>query len=304
MKRVDAILCADLHIREDSPVCRTDNFFEAQTRKLEFISKLQKKYDCPVLCAGDVFDKWKNSPFLLSYAIRNLPDNMIAVAGNHDLASHSMENLHRSSIDVLAAAGKLRLLNDEDDIDCGSFVVCGFPWGSELEGIDSDFIHESGQKTVALMHYLVYQNEPPFPGAEKHGGNAKTILRKMKGFDLIVSGDCHQTCVERVGNRALVNSGSLMRTTAAQVDYVPQVFLWNAATNEIEGVNLPCESNVVSREHIEIKKQRDDRIESFVSNLKQNVEVGLSFSDNISKRIAADNISKPVQKLIYTAMGV
>jgi len=298
MKNPTAIFTSDWHLRENNPICRTDNFIEAQTRKLHFISDLQKKHNCPIILGGDLFDHWKPSPWLLGYCFRNLPDNIYAIAGNHDLPAHSMENIERSGINVLADAGKIKLLHSDDAYSLGKFSAVGFPWGTEMCGVK-----RSRTPFVAVVHHLVFKGKEPFPGASVSGGTAKSIIEKLHGFGAICVGDNHQTFVERVGSQVLVNAGSLLRTTAAQADHKPCVFLWCADTNEVEQVFLPIEQGVVSREHIEVKKQRDDRIECFVSNLKKDVDVGLSFGDNISKRIAADNVSKPVQKLIYNAMG-
>ena len=59
IQQASAILCGDVHLREDSPICRTDDVWAAQWKKIDFISDLQKTHDCPVLCSGDLFDYWK-----------------------------------------------------------------------------------------------------------------------------------------------------------------------------------------------------------------------------------------------------
>ena len=105
MKKADGILCGDLHLTEDTPICRTDNFQEAQWRKLTFIKQLQEEHDCPVLCAGDLLDFWKPSPFLLSKIIEHLPKQFYTVLGNHDLPQHSLELLEKSGIYTLQMAG-------------------------------------------------------------------------------------------------------------------------------------------------------------------------------------------------------
>ena len=52
---IDAILTGDWHLREDTPICRTDDFQTAQWEKVRIISDLQKKYNCPVIHSGDLF---------------------------------------------------------------------------------------------------------------------------------------------------------------------------------------------------------------------------------------------------------
>ena len=55
--KADAILCADLHIRPDTPICRTDDFFDAMSKKIDFILSLSKEHNCPILMAGDLGHK-------------------------------------------------------------------------------------------------------------------------------------------------------------------------------------------------------------------------------------------------------
>ena len=295
MKNPTAILMSDVHIRESTPECRTDDFLATFERKLNFVKDLQKKHDnIPLLIAGDLFHHWKNSPFLLSWALRNLPDNIITIPGQHDLQAHSLENVDKSSIKVLEEAGKLTLLiRDSIYRKALTSAVVGFPWGIQLEGTTI-----SGEHKIALIHYLVYKGKEPFPGASEKGGTGKQIIKKMPGFDLIVSGDNHQTFVERVGDQLLVNPGSFMRTTAAQIDHKPCVFLWRASDNEIEQVFLPIEKNVISREHIDLENEKDERIESFVSRLKDNVEITLSFKSNLDRFVNKNKVREGIQNII------
>ena len=63
MRTADAIITADIHLRETSPQCRTDDYWKAQEDKIEFLKELQHKHhDCPILDGGDLFDQWKPSP--------------------------------------------------------------------------------------------------------------------------------------------------------------------------------------------------------------------------------------------------
>ena len=65
-KSADAILTADIHLTDKTPVSRTDDYIQAQERKLKFLAGLSQENDnCLILCAGDVFDHWKASPFML-----------------------------------------------------------------------------------------------------------------------------------------------------------------------------------------------------------------------------------------------
>jgi hypothetical protein len=309
------VLCADVHLRDTVPECRTDDFLAAQFRKLQAIRDLQETNGgCPVLCAGDVFDHWKPSPWLLQ-AVIPLVRDWIVVPGQHDLPQHSLALFDKSGLAVLERAGCCIVLEDPVGpiaVKDGEVIVSGFPWGAEPSGIAGD---EEPYKRIALIHRLVYPGKPPFPGAESKGGTARDLLRKMKGFDLVVSGDNHQTFVQlpggpittamngplsgKNGDPILVNPGSMMRTTAAQADHEPSVFLWWAESNTVERVVLPHEKGVVSREHIDRDKARDERISAFVERLRDDVEMGLDFQDNLRRFLAENETPKAVEQLVW-----
>ena len=113
-KEATAILTADIHLRDDIPVCRTDDFILTQAKKLDFISALQKQHSCPVLMAGDIFHKWKASPYLLAFAIEHFPKNSIAIAGQHDLPQHNFSNFDKSGLHVLEKAEIVKVLYNDD----------------------------------------------------------------------------------------------------------------------------------------------------------------------------------------------
>jgi DNA repair exonuclease SbcCD nuclease subunit len=305
---VSAILAADIHLRDSVPECRTDDFMKAQTRKHNFLKALQEKHNAPVLLAGDLFHHWKPRPFLIGYALRVLARSVIGIPGQHDLPAHSLERIEESGIYVLAQSGAIELLSPDRDLTTVirgyhyDSDVIGFPWGVELAGTK----REKDVCKIALVHHLVYQGKVPFPGAEKCGGTAKLIIKQMPGFNLIVTGDNHQTFVERVGNTVLVNPGSFMRTTAAQADHKPCVFLWDEKTNEVEQVFLPIDKKAVSRDHIEKKEDKDERIDAFVSRLSEDCEMTLSYETNMRTFLAnpKNKVSKPVQQLIWDSMEI
>lgn len=288
--KVSAILTSDWHLREDTPICRTDDFWTTQWNKVEFIFKLQLKYNCPILHGGDLFHNWKPSPFLLTMAMRTLPLNFKTVYGQHDLPQHSLKLQEKCGIYNLLTAKKLELLNE-----------CH--WGQEPK--DGSLLVPNILKkdpVILVWHNLTFKNELPFPDCASE--SAKEILKKYPQFDLIVTGDNHQTFVEEYKGRLLVNPGSLMRQTAKQFDHSPCVFLWFAKTNKVEQVFIPIERDVISRNHVEIKEQRDQRITAFISSLNTDWDVDISLKENVEKFFSKNKVSKKTKSLIYKYLNV
>jgi DNA repair exonuclease SbcCD nuclease subunit len=283
-KQPDAILTADWHLREDTPVCRTDDYWKEQWMKVQFIRDKQRKYDCPVIHAGDLFHHWKPSPYLLSTTIDNLPKHFRTVLGNHDLPQHSLELVEKCGVHTLYKAGALNILI--------GVHWTGFPNEQNYYQIEN--------RKVLTWHTMTYTDKEPYPNCPDPP--AIKLLKKYPEYDLIVTGDNHETFVEEYQGRLLVNPGSLMRMTAVQIEHRPCVFLWYAETNTVEPVYLPIEDGVISREHITKQEQRSDRIDAFISRLDGNWKAATSFEENLTRFEKANQIRESVMSIVHKAI--
>lgn len=284
----DAILTADWHLREDTPVCRIDDFFARQWKKVTFIYALQREFDCPVLHAGDLFHHWKPSPYLLSVTINYLPLNFYTVYGQHDLPQHNLELAYKCGINTLKAANRLSILED-------------LHWGQDSASkTKRGFCLSSSNRQILVWHCMCYQGKKPWPDCTDP--MAASLLRKYPQFDLIVTGDNHKSFVEEYEGRLLVNPGSLTRQTADQTDCKPCVYLWYAKTNTVKQIYLPIEKDVITREHLERKEQHNNRIEAFISRLNDDWEAQMSFEDNLEEFRKANNVRESVMNVIYKAI--
>jgi len=281
----DAILCSDIHLREDTPTCRTDDYQMAQWKKVEFLYNLQEKYECPVLHAGDLFHHWKPSPQLLSTTILHLPESFLTIYGQHDLPQHNFELRNKSGIYTL-----------DTDKTIGVLPTCH--WGQEP---DKPSRILSG-KNILVWHKMVWQGEKLWP--DQTDPSAAKLLRKYSQFSLILTGDNHQPFVEEYEGRLLVNPGSMMRMTADQIDHRPRVYLWYAADNIVTPVYLPIEQGVISREHIEHTQERDGRIDAFISKLDNDWEAAVSFEENLQRFEGTNKVRKSVMEIVYKAIEV
>lgn len=292
IKKPDLILCSDFHLRDDVPVCRTDNYLEKQWYKLGYIGGLQSKYNCPILHGGDLLNHYKSSPWLLSQIIRYLPAKFFSCSGQHDLQNHNIKLLYKSGFNTLIEAGVLKTARDwELELDY-HIEFCSY-------GEEPSMITDSKTKNILVWHKLAYQT-PPYPGVT--GGNAKQLLHKYYMYSLIITGDNHLAFVEEYQGRLLVNPGSMMRMSADQINYKPCVFLWFAEDNTVQQVFLPIEQGVITCEHIEANKKRDERIMAFISKLDTDYIAEMSFEDNLESFFQKNNIREPVKQIIYKAI--
>ena len=297
MKQVDAIFCADLHIREDIPECRTDDYYQAQMSKLQFIKDLARDNNCPVLCAGDMFDTWRCSVGLVYDTMTRLPNKMIVIPGQHELPYHRINQLKRSPLAVLHAAHKARVLIQS--VWQGTIAVRGSAFGN---GIPSRELMKEKPVDVVIAHTMMWNKEKPYPQAPDEG-NAAKVLNNRPDIRTLVTGDNHIPFVVRKSGRLLVNCGSMMRMSVDQADYKPCVWLWNKEENDVQQIPLPVQNGVVDTIKHQASKERDKRVEDFVRKLGE-IDVTLDFCENIRRRIEQDDISQTVQELVWRCIDV
>lgn len=291
MKDVNAIFCADLHLREDTPACRTDDYQAAMWRKLEFLAALSKQHEAPVLCAGDVFHTWRCSLALVISTILKAPD-LHVVAGQHEMPYHNLAEMKRSPLYLLALAGKAQRAALGKDLFGFRAVGADF-------GVRWPTREQAGEADLLLSHRMVWSGEKPYPSAPDDG-NALEVLERTH-FRTVVTGDNHKPFVLRHKGRLLVNCGSMMRMDVSQWDYKPCAWLWNARANEVEPAPFPIEEGVVDREHHVAKQDRDARVQDFIARLGE-VEVTLDFRENLRRKLDASKTPDRVKDLVWRAL--
>ena len=313
-RKADAILAADLHIRPDVPIGRTDDYFAAMEKKIDFTLDLSKQNDCPLFVAGDLGHKSLNNgwpTWLLKWAISKFKEHdIICIVGQHDLPNHQICQFNKSGMGVLNAAGVIQTIGitlhtsdipifpNEILIDtpldnklCACHFtptyplnkyglhITPFPYGSPIKSLGWGKEYEKPNiPMIAMTHQSVLHGKSMFDGIQ-----GLELLKDFPEYQLILSGDNHLPFTEEYQGRRLVNPGSMMRNTADQKDHKPRVYLWWADTNEIQAVYLPIEKDVISREHIKDTTERDNRFDALICRVRSDVEIEMSYSDNVDK---------------------
>lgn len=298
----DAILTADLHIRADKPRARIDNFQEAMWRKFEFILALSDRNGaCPILAAGDLGDEsewpnWLLREFIYPIATGH-PKEIFVIPGQHDLPNHNIKLWPKSALGVLSAKETIYLLlEDPMPVNCTTDAVVAhpFPYGVPITRPEKT----GAIYNIAMSHQFVLEGKGKGWETEK-GTPGLSLLKKFPEYDLILTGDNHKPFVVEHQGRLLVNPGSMMRTAADQIDHTPRVYLWYAQEKRVEPVYLPIEEGVLSREHLEKKKEKDDRMDAFVASLKNTGERKKSFEGNMKAHLKENPASKLVEERIW-----
>ena len=300
----DAILTSDLHLTDTPPVSRTDNYQEAQENKLQFLQKLSNQNDyCPILCAGDTFHQWKASPWLMQWVFYNLPRPFITIPGNHDLPGHSLLEYDRSALHLIEAVSDDITVLIEGIVETDNLFIVGRPFGT-LDTFDPEEIqYPEGKRRILMLHELTWQDTNPFWRKGAADYTAQGLLAKYGAyFDLILTGDNHSGFVSAQDDAILVNPGSMLRISADKAEYVPRCYLYYADTNTVTAVDYPIEKNVHNREHIDIKRERDERIAAYIERMGTDWEIGLSFSKNLEAFFVENAVPKKVRDIIYQSL--
>jgi hypothetical protein len=289
-----AILTADNHFRDTCPKSRIpEEFFEAQANKNHFIGQLQAEYGCPIFNGGDLLDSWKCSHQLVSWLIQFLPNSMYTVAGQHELPYHNHKYYSNSALCVLQKAGTVNVIPNglRERPAFGQKARWTGLYGLWYGGKHSDLKLGNEPYKVLLMHRYVHWGDAKHPKADPRD-NARRVLRKFKEFDLIVTGDNHIPFTVTIGDRRLVNCGSMMRNNSDQKEYEPCVWLWYQQTNEVKRVYLPIQSEVWVAEGVETDPEF-----SFIKSLKKS-EVSLDYEANLRKACKKNKVDEGTMKLL------
>lgn len=304
MRKPTAIIVSDIHLRDTQPICRKDDFWETQKKKLNWLRSLQKAVgkDVPVLCAGDVFHEWKTSPKLINMALDHLPNRFISIPGNHEMPDHNYALMDESGYGVLSKTNKIwnnvgihkGVFGGSKNID-----IWFFPYGKKLRSMPP----EPPNIDIALVHHFVYKGRKPFPGQLT---GVKSLLKKLKGYKLVITGDNHQPFTYQTDDQLLINPGCFSRQKADEATIRPRAYLWYSQDNSFDIEYLPIEDSeeVISRKHLEQIEYKNEKIELFVGRLNENIDAEFDFKNNMKKYLKGNpKVRKLTRHKIKGAMG-
>jgi len=294
---VIGIFCADIHLSIQAPVWRSaePDWMVAQARPLKELNELSAFYDCPVFCAGDIFDIAKSLPELINFATDNIPPNMYTIPGQHDLPEHQMEQIYKSAYQSLLYTDVAISIEYATGIipDC---MVVPFPFGEKLTEAP-----ESAKFKIAIIHEYKWIEGFSFPGASEASKIRNSILGdKYYGYDLIVYGDNHKGFQTKIGDTIIFNCGTLMRRKSDEINYKPQIGL---LTKDFE--MIPYYLNTSKDKYLETKTEEPEKnldMSQIIKELRKLGKSKLDFADAIEMYIKAGKASEGAIKVLLKAM--
>ena len=286
MKQPILITSSDWHLRTTVPCSRAEkSWFEVMEQR---INQLKAAYpDVPIAVAGDLFDRPDPPASLVSWAITSLKGmKLYCIPGQHDLAAHQYSARHHGAYGALIKAGII------EDLDAGQWKTMGTmraavamysqPWGSYAmpEGCPYE-----GMFKLCLLHKYVWVNQATcYVGADEES-NITKMTHYLKAFDGVAIGDNHIA----FSLPRLVNHGSLLAMTSAQVGHIPKLGVVYD-DNTYEAVSFP-----------ELEPQWQptavqEKVDSIVASLSAMTVSAASFRETLEMRAQQ---ATPAQQVIY-----
>jgi DNA repair exonuclease SbcCD nuclease subunit len=287
------LITGDLHLTDKKPENRLDNYSESVLKKFEFIlnTAIKEKCQC-ILQPGDFF----NAPNL-SYSffidvfnlIQKKHITVLTIAGQHDMRMRLDQGTILSALSTTCDYVK----NHEPFFDLGNEIYLFT--ASFNKSIPTPYPETINSFNILMTHRMVVQDK--IWAGQKNYDTGLNLLEKHPGFNLIITGDNHQNFVIEKDDRVLINAGSMMRSTIAQVDFQPKIYIVEIDKNKIVDlieIDIPIEpaETVFKMENVAREKSRDAQVDAFIDGLSQHKQQDLLFEDDLIVYMKENNFDQ------------
>lgn len=245
------IACSDLHIRGNKPVARKDIFYSSVRRKLTWLFSSAQEMGAYIICGGDFFDSASAPKAIVRDVIElalRYNVKLLTVYGQHDLRYHVYKSYNNTPLAVLLSSLQTIHLDEQAYIN-DLVAIQGASWGKEIPDVVEDKVN------ILATHRMVTENGPLWAN-HTNFSTGSGLLNSTK-YDIIVSGDNHQSFIVEDNNRFVINSGSLLRLNSTQIDYKPRVVLVTISDNKqitTEWLDVPIRPSAIVFKEEEIEE--------------------------------------------------
>lgn len=300
MPKAIAIAFSDLHLSLTQPVCRADkDWLVVQAGYLKQVRDIAKELGgVPVLCAGDIFDRWNPPPELINFALEHLPTGMISVPGQHDLPNHRIEDMHRSGYGVLVKARKILDIAGSSLVskDFG-FTVYGAGWGQQLGKYGPQA--SCGQHIGLVHRYLWAYENKRYIGAPSTS-HIQNQPDQFNAYDWVISGDNHTLFTATLKHCTVINPGGFIRRKSDERLHAPSVYiLYDNDSSDRHKLDV---SGDLFHEDIEDRSEVPVNMKAFIDGLEKLGEHGLDFRQAVEQHLKSDDVEEATKQIILDSL--
>ena len=320
-KRVAALAIADLHLSHVAPIARScEDWFAVMERQLRQLSALKDEHECPILCAGDLFDRPCPPISLVNWVMANLPQ-MYCVPGNHDLPCHRREDMAKCSYGTLVEAERIIDLEPGKPLAIGragkALVLHGFGCGTPVKPLARNSRSDLALH-VAVCHEYVWAVGKGYTGAPDDALVGykwySDFWKRLHGYDVAVFGDNHisfqfkrRKHKTREGvetgetNPALFNCGGFFCRKSDERGHKPSV-------------GLIHEDGTVSRQYLDVSADKwldPDQVpaeangigfQGFIEQLGDLGAAAMDFAASVHRSLERDKVPQEVKDFMLAAL--
>jgi len=298
MSKVIAIFCSDLHLSSTPPIARSaePDWWGAQKRILDQLYNLESEYQCSIICAGDIFDKWNCSPELINWAIENLPE-MIAIPGQHDLPLHRYEDVRKSAYYSMVLCNRICPLEERPfSPRRDNLWLSGFPWGFEVKPPNYD--NELKKLSVAIIHKYIWISKHNYPNAPEED-RLLNFGNCLSGYDIAIFGDNHSGFLTRLGKTQVLNCGCLIPRKLDERYYKPAVGLLHEDGKITRHYLDTSQDKWIENEEEEMRLFKGGaKLAEFIEELKSIEGESLDFCDAVRRYIGSHKVCNSVKRIL------
>ena len=269
--------CADNHLTGSKPVARLDpDWLGTQRLALRFLVDTANVNEVPLLIGGDLIDHARIATDVVVMAIQELQKTnhgTYLIAGNHCCENHSTSNIDKGSIGVFLSI---------------------FPKIPSIPGIQS--ANHFGEDVddgspVLFTHQLIFKDEASRPPMAK-GITAADLLAKFPSAKWIFTGDHHSAWTYTESGRTVVNPGCMISHTASDIGHNGKCALIDLdSETPVTWISIPDDPAMLTRDHLDAKVYKDDRLSGFMERVKGAGETKLTFKDKLEARMGLQDIT-------------
>jgi hypothetical protein len=278
------ILSADLHLVLTRPAARLDpDWLDTQRQALRFLVSKAVENACPLVVVGDIFDHAKVGTEVVVMAIqefsriRSHEQEVYFLIGNHDAPGHDPDSIHEASLGILLEI---------------------FPQIPQIDGIQDAQPFGRDKDTgaaVVFSHQLVFKDESSRPPMAK-GKTAQDLLDSLPSAQWVFVGDLHHSFDYKAPDgRRVVSPGNLIAHNASMIEVEAKCALidLDALGSEVTWIEIPDDPAMLTRDHLDAKAAKVDRLAGFMERVKEAGGHTLTFKDKLEARMGLKDITEP-----------
>jgi DNA repair exonuclease SbcCD nuclease subunit len=286
------VLLSDPHMTSINPLARLDDIRETSNSKMKFIISWAANNKAVIISSGDLLDRPRDW-FVLQDMIRlcriyQVP--FFSVYGQHDTYMYSETVKPYTTLGALIGMGAIKQPTSKHTSIYKNVNLYGASFGEKVP------VPAKGSVNVLAIHAPIAK-QALFPGHDFM--DAKKFLKKHKLYDLIICGDIHQRFLFKIGKRYICNTGPILRldATTYNMQHEPAFYVADVRSTgvtKISKVKIPCQpaEKVLSRDHLEDKKQSTEMLNDFIENVEADVDLSIDVGENVKKVIAENKIDE------------